>query len=134
MSLSLTAQRSEIGRLHQNFLRQVGNSAVQGVFSRRIKQLTEVYLRSGGSIKDLSFLITETVAAPNLAEERARMVREGRRGTDIEKTDFKVDIVQLAAKKLADRIEREQKVKAGTSNEVVRIVEVGSGGEQISTS
>ena len=53
---------------------------------------------------------------------------------DDDKTDFKVDIIQLAAKKLADRIEREQKVKAGTSNEVVRIVEVGSGGGQIGTS
>ncbi len=31
-----------------------------------------------------------------------------------DKTDFRVDIVQLAAKKLADMLERERKAKAGT--------------------
>ncbi len=146
MSLSLTAQVREIARLHQLFLRHKGNPAVQSGFSRGIKRLTQVYLNSGGSIEDLGFLTTETVAAPNLAEEKARIAREFRergglptRSPELqeEKTDFKVDIIQLAAKKLADRIERENKLKSHTlpASEISRIVEVGSqGGEQVSTS
>lgn len=53
------------------------------------------------------------------------------------RAELNEDIVQLAAKKLADRIERENKVKNATlsASEISRIVEVGSqGGEQLSTS
>ena len=44
------------------------------------------------------------------------------------------DIQERVIDRAAQMLERERKVKDGTSNEVVRIVEIGTGGEQIGTS
>ena len=45
------------------------------------------------------------------------------------------DIEERVIDRVAERIERDRKVKDGTSDQVVRIVEVGAtGGEQLSTS
>ena len=125
---------------NQKILVDCSGIGISNILRGKTREQTESLISQlEGSTKDSSGTggqqqVSQNQVRKNKTIARCLRIRLGDSTPVIAPESISPDIEKKIIDRVASLLERERKVKDGTSTEVVRIVEVGTGGEQIGTS